>query len=81
MQGTSSKGAPIVFEANFKAGKNSSQASYKSGGELKQLGCIYLLNNDSSISTYKDLLHYYYDNSPRSKGGAVQFFDADKNFI
>lgn len=81
MQGTSSTGDPIVFEANFKAGSNSSQTSYKGGGDLKQLGCIYLLNNDSSISTYKDLLHYYYDNSPRSKGGAVQFFDANKKFI
>lgn len=82
MQGTSSAGKPIVFEANFKKGSNTtSQESYKNGGDLKQLGCIYLLNNDSSISTYKDLLHYYYDNSPRSKGGAVQFFDANKNFL
>lgn len=45
------------------------------------LGCMYLLNNNSSISTYKDLLHYYYDDSPRSQGGAVQFFNASKKFI
>ena len=81
MQGTSSAEKAIVFETNFKAGSNASQTAYKGGGDLKQLGCIYLLDHDSSISNYKDLLHYYYDNSPRSQGGAVQFFDADKNFI
>lgn len=81
MQGTSSAGKPIVFEANFKAGSETAQDSYWHKGDLKQLGCIYLLKNDSSISTYKDLLHYYYDSSNRSQGGAVQFFDADKKFI
>lgn len=81
MQGTSSAGKPIVFEANFKQGSETAQDSYWHKGDLKQLGCIYLLKNDSTISTYKDLLHYYYDSSNRSQGGAVQFFDADKKFI
>lgn len=81
MQGTSSTGSPIVFEANFKQGKEEAQSTYKGNGDLQQLGCIYLLKNDSSISTYKDLLHYYYDNSNRSLGGAVQFFNSSKKFI
>ncbi len=81
MQGTSSAGKPIVFEANFKKGSEEAQDNNKGNGDLKQLGCIYLLKNDSSISTYKDLLHFYYDNSKRSLGGAVQFFNSNKKFI
>lgn len=81
MQGTSSTGSPIVFEANFKKGYEGEQDDYYHGGDLKQLGCIYLLKNDSSISTYKDLLHYYYDYSNRSQGGPVQFFDQNKNWL
>ncbi|MBQ7933645.1 MAG: hypothetical protein IJ327_02490 [Lachnospiraceae bacterium] len=82
MQGTSSTGNPIVFEANLKKGNDSiPQDTYWHGGDLKQLGCIYLLKQENGITIYKDLLHYYYDFSIRSQGGPVQFFDSQKNFI
>lgn len=79
MQGLSSSYAPIIFEANFRAGKEEDQKDNYRNGELKRLGCIWLLDNNSSISTYKDLLHYYYDYSIRSQGGPVTFFNEQEH--
>lgn len=69
------KGA--IFEAGYGAGSYNSNG--QSGGRLMQNGCRYLVEKKNK--TFYDCVHYYYDNSTASQGGAVRFFDSDKNEI
>lgn len=65
-----------IFEASYGAGKENDAG--KAGGRLMQNGCRYLVSQGKSLY---DCLHYYYDNSTASSGGAIRFFDSDKNEI
>lgn len=67
-----------IFIAYYKAGTYANQSSYKNGGELKQNGSRWLLDNDSSITNCYKVLHYYYDSSTASTGGAIKFFNDSK---
>ena len=67
-----------IFTAYYKAGTYASQTSYKNGGEFKQNGARWLYDNNVA-TTYKALLKYYYDSSTASTGGAIRFFDDNKN--
>lgn len=66
-----------IFEALYGAGKYDD--SGKAGGRLMQNGCRYLV--DKKGKSLYDCLHYYYDSSSASNGGAVRFFDSNKNEI
>lgn len=68
------KGA--IFAAYYVAGAKNSNG--KNGGELKQNGCLYLIEHGMCDDFY-ECVHYYYDNSSASTGGPVRFFDSNKN--
>ena len=70
------KGA--IFEASYKKGKYQDQTTLKNCGEFKQDGARWLKDNKVA-TTYKALLKYYYDDSSASTGGAIRFFDGNKN--
>jgi hypothetical protein len=67
-----------IFAAYYKKGDYSDQSSLKNGGDFKQEGARWLKDNKIA-TTYKALLKYYYDNSSASTGGAIRFFDSQKN--
>lgn len=69
-----------IFTAYYKLGTYGDQSKYKNGGEFKQAGARWLYDNNVA-TTYKSLLKYYYDSSSASTGGAIRFFDNDKNEI
>lgn len=65
-----------IFEALYGAGSYNDAG--KEGGRLMQNGCRYLVSQGKSLY---GCLHYYYDNSTASSGGAIRFFDSNKNEI
>ena len=69
-----------IFEANYVAGTYGNPSAYKNGGEFKQEGARWLYGQKKA-TTYKALLKYFYDSSTASTGGAIRFFDSDKNEI
>lgn len=67
-----------IFTAYYKLGYYEDQIKHKHGGEFKQEGARWLRDNKIATS-YKKLLKYYYDSSSASTGGAIRFFDDNKN--
>lgn len=67
-----------IFIAYYKKGAEKDQEDFRHKGEFKQLGALWLYKNNKA-TTYKSLLKYYYDSSSASTGGAIRFFDNNKN--
>lgn len=67
-----------IFEASYSKGSYGDQSKLKNGGVFKQEGARWLKDNNKA-TTYKALLKYYYDSSNASTGGAIRFFDDNKN--